>query len=252
MNEKTYASQEVIFTKGDPSEFAYLINSGEVEILDNYPETPVRLAILGPGEILGEMGLVDERPRSLTARALQETEVTTITRDQFIDLVLYKPEEAFKYLRMFFERLRAMNMRLAHSADASDTNKAIVKNLAVRMSPETGETAQVIANEGFTLEKFPFRVGRETHHRKDPLDVNDLLLPDQSPYNVSRNHFAIEKNDDGVFVHDRGSYLGTIVNGKSIGGHHKEAWTSLEVGRNKVVAGTAHSPYRFLVDIEEI
>ena len=58
--------------------------------------------------------MIDERPRALTARAVVETRVSKISRDEFVDLILHKPEEAIHYLRMFFERLRAMNMRISH------------------------------------------------------------------------------------------------------------------------------------------
>ncbi len=250
MAEKIYDAQEIIFTKGDPSEFAYLIKVGEVEILEGYPEEPVRLATLGAGEIFGEMGLVDERPRSLTARAVAHTEAATITRDQFIDLILHKPEEAFKYLGMFFERLRAMNMRVAQGEEVPSKLQTVIEEVSVSIFPATRLSEDVIAPSGLEIKNFPFRVGRAARHRIDPLNVNDILLPDSQPFNVSRNHFSIEKTNEGVFVQDRGSYLGTIVNGAIIGGHHKGAWIELRGGENEVIAGSSQSPFKFHVFLD--
>ena len=249
MIEKVYQKDEIIFTTGDPSDFAYLIEDGKVDVLEGYPEKPIKLATLEPGNILGEMGLVDERPRSLTARAIEETTVKTMTRSQFVDLILNKPEESFRYLGMFFERLRAMNMRVAHGDELPADIDPAEKELRVRIYPLTKPAMESVERDGLEIENFPFRVGRASRRKTDPLNVNDLLLPDRPPFNVSHNHFSIEKNNGVIFIHDRGSYLGTRVNGKVIGGRHKGAWTELEEGDNEVVAGSSHSLFKFRVEV---
>lgn len=251
MADTIYDSKEVIFTKGDPSDFAYVIKTGEVEILEKYPDKPIRLALLGDGEIFGEMGLVDERPRSLTARAVSETRVTKISRNEFVDLILHQPRESFRYLRMFFERLRAMNMRVTRSDELPKLKTEQAKDFIITLIPKTPTAKSVVAVEELEITRFPFRVGRRSTRSEDPLEINDLLLPDASPFNVSRNHFSIEKNSDGVFIHDRGSYLGTIVNNKVIGGHHQGAWIALNEGENEVIAGSRNSPFRFQIDVIE-
>lgn len=98
------------------------------------------------------------------------------------------------------------------------------------------------------LARLPFRVGRlPVAGEAQPLEVNDLQLPDTKPFHVSRSHFAIERVPDGVQVRDRGSYLGTIVNRVQIGGHRQVGITPLAVGENEVVAGGPSSPFRFRV-----
>lgn len=249
MAEKIYQASEIIFTKGDPSEFAYWILTGEVEILRDYPESPTRLAVLGAGDILGEMGLIDERPRSLTARTIKKTEVSTLTREEFTDLILNQPREAVKYLSMFFERLRAMNMRAAHGDEFPPPGDSKEVELDVTIFPLTKMAAEVVDMDGLEIENFPFRIGRESRRRIDPLNVNDLLLPDRAPFNVSQNHFSIQKNHGEIFIHDRGSYLGTSVNGRVIGGNHVGAWTALEEGENEIIVGSIHSPFRFRINV---
>ena len=69
MKQFRFAAGETIFAEGDPSDYAYLIWSGDVEILKSTPKGDNRLAILGKDEFLGEMGVIDEQPRSATARA---------------------------------------------------------------------------------------------------------------------------------------------------------------------------------------
>jgi FHA domain len=98
------------------------------------------------------------------------------------------------------------------------------------------------------LAGLPFRVGRlPVAGEAQPIEVNDLQLPDMTPFNVSRDHFIIELAPDGVQVRDRGSYVGTIVNGVQIGRHHHVATVPLAVGDNEVVAGSPRSPFRFRV-----
>jgi len=98
------------------------------------------------------------------------------------------------------------------------------------------------------LADLPFRVGRlPVAGEAQPIEVNDLQLSDMTPFNVSRDHFTIERAPDGVQVRDRGSYVGTIVNGVQIGRHHHVATVPLAVGDNEVVAGSPRSPFRFRV-----
>ena len=98
------------------------------------------------------------------------------------------------------------------------------------------------------LADLPFRVGRlPVAGEAQPIEVNDLQLSDMTPFNVSRDHFTIERAPDGVQVRDRGSYVGTIVNGVQIGRHHHVATVPLVVGDNEVVAGSPRSPFRFRV-----
>lgn len=249
MAEKIYQPNELIFQKGDPSEFAYIIRSGEIEILRDYPENPVRLAVLNEGDVFGEMGLIDERPRSLTARAVTQTVLATVTRDEFVDLIQNKPNEALKYLRMFFERLRAMNMR-ATGEKVSTVSAYSRKETEVTIYPLTQAAASYIPENGYLIGGNIFRIGRSSSRHDDPFEVNDLILKDTHPYNVSRNHFSIEKTADGVIAHDRGSFLGTIVNGQTIGGNHHEAMLLLREGENEIIAGSHHSPYKFRVVVK--
>jgi hypothetical protein len=72
----------------------------------------VILAQLGDGDIFGEMAMVDERPRSASAQALEVTECEVLTAENFNEAVLQRPEILIPYLASFFERLRTANDRL--------------------------------------------------------------------------------------------------------------------------------------------
>jgi CRP-like cAMP-binding protein len=253
MRIKKFAAQEVIFRPGDPSACAYVIKAGQVEILKDFPDHPVRLALLGPGQIFGEMGLVDESPRSLAARTVTEVQLKTATRDEFVDMILKRPKDSLKYLKALFERLRAMNAMVAGDVRREPAGQ-FQTSIHVTLVPLTSRAGQVVPQEGLTLTGFPFRIGRATQNLDghDLMEVNDLVLPDESPFFVSKNHLSIDVEQGRTIIRDRGSYLGTVVNGLSIGGRHRGAAAVLKEGDNEVIIGTAHSPFRFRVTVKTV
>ena len=111
-NAAIFQPGQVIFREGDTSQEAFRILRGRVEISILADGKPVILAQLGEGDIFGEMAMVDERPRSASAQALDVTECEVLTPENFNELVLSRPEVLIPYMASFFERLRTANDRL--------------------------------------------------------------------------------------------------------------------------------------------
>ncbi len=87
VTEKTYAPGEIIFRRGDTADCLYVINAGEVEVIQGGEgENETILARLGEGEYFGEMALLSNAPRNATIRAATDLEVLTIHRDDFMSL----------------------------------------------------------------------------------------------------------------------------------------------------------------------
>jgi len=191
----------------------------------------------------GEMGLGDERPLFTVGGPVGTGRLSTWTRGEPMNL-LQRPEETFRYLRTLFEPLRGDNVLAVQSPRAVESTEGRAFDVVLfGLTP-----AAAAAAPAFSLARLPFRVGRlPVAGEAQPMEVNDLTLSDTKPFNVSRNHFAIELGPDGVQVRDRGSYVGTIVNGVQIGGQHHVATVPLAVGENEVVAGSPRSPFRFRV-----
>lgn len=82
--QKTFKPAEYLFKEGVAGEAAYLITSGKVEIRKgDLGENPQTLAVLGKGEVIGEMALFDNSPHMASAIAIEETVVSAISRDEF-------------------------------------------------------------------------------------------------------------------------------------------------------------------------
>jgi CRP/FNR family cyclic AMP-dependent transcriptional regulator len=97
--------------QGEPSTSLHVILTGRVQVERGHPSLsePLILAELGPGEVVGEMGLLDGEPRSATVRAIEETETIELSRDQVAAIIAQHPETTVSLLRMVSRRLRTTN-----------------------------------------------------------------------------------------------------------------------------------------------
>ncbi|MCX5879709.1 MAG: FHA domain-containing protein, partial [Deltaproteobacteria bacterium] len=101
-----------------------------------------------------------------------------------------------------------------------------------------------------TIPKFPFLIGRDSKNTDtDVFYNNDLFLQEKEPYVVSRHHLAIHNERGAVWVIDRGSAFGTIVNGKEIGHRSGTTRARLEKQENQVIIGPATSKLIFLLKV---
>jgi hypothetical protein len=247
MDQLAFAAGSEIFKVGDPGTRAYMIRQGSVELLRGSGNSLTRLALLGPGEVFGEMSLIEERPHSLTARAVSAVETTALTRMEFEELLTTDPATFRVYLKTLFERLRTLSalVELANQAPAPTAG-----DISVVIHPLTRRAAATLPRDGLPITKYPFRIGRAAgEHEEIPLDLNDLWLLDQLPFNISRNHAQLDRDADVVMVQDRGSSLGVYVNDVHIGGKSAARQIALEDGDNVVVLGSRMSPYQFRIEV---
>ena len=76
---------EVLYRQGDPSDCAWLVEQGAIELTSMQGRRTVGHGVLGPGELIGELGMLDGAPRSATATARGATVLLSIEHDQFLD-----------------------------------------------------------------------------------------------------------------------------------------------------------------------
>jgi hypothetical protein len=252
MQRRQFYAGDTIFTEGDASDDAFIIRSGRVEISKASQGGPIRLAILGEDDVLGEMGLLDDRPRSASARALSDVSVEAISRSEFTHLLVNEPRRALNLLRALFERLRTVNQLLAQVSTAVSPLGALPNVLLI---PDDDATARALPQAGLEVTRFPFRVGRKPENAEaQALSFNELEIADPPPYTLALNHFAIDLGRDGVVVRDRGSHSGTLVNGERLGVRAVRDSAPLRPGDNEIIAGPSDprmfrrtAPYRFRV-----
>ena len=92
LRRRTYRRGEVIFHLGDPGQTLHVVCQGHVKIvLPTESGEEAVLSILGPGELFGEMALLDGAPRSATVVALEPVETATLSRQDFLVLLRSSP-----------------------------------------------------------------------------------------------------------------------------------------------------------------
>jgi len=109
---RSYPRGTMIIEEGSVGLGLFLIASGQVEVFKGAAPTAVTLAVLGPGGVLGEMAVLDDAPRSASARALDDTECLLLTRDSFQTLLRSDPEIAWCLVPVLTGRVRELQARI--------------------------------------------------------------------------------------------------------------------------------------------
>lgn len=138
---RTFEKGEVIFEQGSYQRCMYDILRGKVGIYVNYGKEGEKLLTeLAPGQSFGEMALIECRPRSATAVALEETAAELITAENFSQYFSQHSDKLFDIMRQMSRRIRELTedyMEACHTvAEMVDTEKSgkeksgwLIKNL---------------------------------------------------------------------------------------------------------------------------
>ncbi len=102
----TFEPGEQIFAEGDSGDYAYIIQQGHVELSIHANDDRVILATLSKGEIFGEMALVDSKPRTASASAMDRVELLGIHRDYVEQKLAQTDPLVACFVRVILERYR--------------------------------------------------------------------------------------------------------------------------------------------------
>lgn len=111
---RTYPADSMIFSENEPGKELYIIQSGRIKIQKMVNGQEVMLAVLQAGDIFGEMALLDNKPRSATAVAAEESVMLAINKANFETMVKQKPQLATKLITLLSERLWMAYRQLAN------------------------------------------------------------------------------------------------------------------------------------------
>ena len=114
---RSFAAGESIFEIGEPGRSLYILTAGNVQVLHPGQPTSYQLARLGPGEFLGEMALLNDSPRSATARAIGPVEALVLEKTDFHQLVLERPDVSLKLLEAMSQRIRKADEHISGLSD---------------------------------------------------------------------------------------------------------------------------------------
>jgi CRP/FNR family cyclic AMP-dependent transcriptional regulator len=138
MHERTFPAGTSVITAEEPGGGAYVILSGSVKVYVTHTDgTEVILAILGPGEIVGEMSLADSLGRSASVRALEQTTLVSMDQHTFRRLLGEIPQMSHNLVGILSRRLRFANAH-ARSLAALDVHGRVAAQI-LAFAREYGE-----------------------------------------------------------------------------------------------------------------
>jgi CRP/FNR family transcriptional regulator, cyclic AMP receptor protein len=114
MTEVRLSRGDVLFSEGEPGERLYVVTTGKVKLgRTSVDGRDNLLAVLGPGEMFGELSLFDPGPRTATATAITATSLIGLGHEDLQPWLTGRPEVATHLLRALAQRLRRTNEALA-------------------------------------------------------------------------------------------------------------------------------------------
>jgi CRP-like cAMP-binding protein len=110
---RRYKARDVVLRKGDPALQIFVIVQGRLKAITSGAEgRQATLSIMGPGEVFGEVAVLDGEPRSATITALEPCELMVLQRNDFLHFLERSPRVAVKLLEVLARRLRRLSERL--------------------------------------------------------------------------------------------------------------------------------------------
>jgi CRP-like cAMP-binding protein len=137
---RTFGAGDALFTEGDRSDHVILVLAGRVKVASTTADgREVLFAVLGPGELLGELSALDKQPRSASVIAVEPVEAVAVTVDAFERFLADHPSVPISLLRMVSRRLRdADRQRAEFSEDSRGRLARRLLELAERFGEDDG------------------------------------------------------------------------------------------------------------------
>ena len=152
MIARHYESGKFIFLEDSEGEQCFFVVQGSVKVTRLSKDgREVILAMLNEGEFFGEMALLDGESRSANVIALEETEVLTLNREDFLVVLHDYPQIAIQLLKEMADRLRKSDRQIA-SLSLSDAEKRIALCI-IRFADEQG----IIQRGQVSIPKMPIQ-----------------------------------------------------------------------------------------------
>ena len=181
MRERTLADREIVFAAGAPGDALYVVAEGMVEVTLQRDELRVRLGVLGPGKVFGEVALVDGGPRSATCAAVGDSRVLELGKDAFTSLADAYSPLSLRLLEALIANLVAAHERLDRAREPLTSESRPGTRDAGDESPELLDPFAALAPSAEQREALVERIGRS-------VIGDDLVLP--GPFGSKRIVYA--------------------------------------------------------------
>ena len=235
-----FMAKDPIFKQGDQGQVMYVVQEGQVEVLQEVGDVEIQVAVLERGDFFGEMAVLEEEARSHSIRALEGgAKLVTISRAGFQTMLKRNPEIAVRMIRKLGKRLlNAEDMLLrAYSGSAALNAQAA----GPEITAGNARFLYVTEHQEIRLpEQAEIKIGRldPVHQIRPDIDLTKI----DPQLTTSRRHARLLRQNSGFFIQEEQATNGTFVNGQRI-----SAERPIEIrSGDDIMFGAVHM--RFLVD----
>jgi CRP-like cAMP-binding protein len=140
---RTYPKNSMVFAEGEPGNELFIIQKGSVTIAKIVDENEVLLAVLKPGDIFGEMALLEAKPRAASAVAYEECQVLAVNRANFARMIQTQPQLIARLTTLLSERIWFIYKQLANTLISDPLGRmydALLIQLEKNRVPVTSQT----------------------------------------------------------------------------------------------------------------
>jgi EAL domain-containing protein (putative c-di-GMP-specific phosphodiesterase class I) len=130
---KVIPKDELIYKEGQPGDCAYLIESGQVELFVTTKEESTPLSLLGPGEIFGEMAMLDGSRREASAKANSEVVLSVVSKEALSERI----DEADPIVRLL------ITMLINRTRETLKVNKSITQNKKLKIKAKKSTNTEI-------------------------------------------------------------------------------------------------------------
>lgn len=142
---------QILFREGDPPDTAYLIERGDIEVRARQRGREVVLSLLGPGDLVGEMAVIDDSPRTATAVALSEAVLFPIDRSQIAERLAATDPIVRSLLEGQLKRYRGALAALQGQPQAASAPLTTSERLGVSKIRLESQLREALASKGLEL-----------------------------------------------------------------------------------------------------
>ena len=209
---------DIIFSEGEIGNEMFIIQSGTVELLKTIGKDTKVLATLEKGDFFGEMSVLEDLPRTASARAKTDVELVRINGATFDSMLKGNTEIAVRMMRKLSRRLRDVTVMLEEALGrqvAEEEKPAARRSAAIAVPARERDVCRLVASDP-DMEFFLNREGDTLVGRSDPVtgitpDID--LTPLDTQRSTSRRHAKLYQMGGHFYVMEEiGVMNGTFVN----------------------------------------
>ena len=115
----SFDPSQILFNQGDMGDAAYIVIDGQADVIIDTPSGPVTVYTAERNDIIGEIAILCDVPRTATVKAKTDLVTLVISKDLFFRMVAEFPEMAVEIMRELAQRLEQTNIKLREAMSAA-------------------------------------------------------------------------------------------------------------------------------------